>query len=219
MLEENFMSVIQAHTESCYQKMRIVKKFESGNISRKELQKYLCRHYAEIRTFIDLKLPERFRICPRGAYSAKQYFWTLLKEEQGNFELGQDHAELFKPACYALGITEEELEKEYKQYVSSFNYLRETEPSLFALVQELATSYAWESFITKAGSNIMLMLKNKFAFDKKAMSYFDVHLEADSEHSDYSAKILSEYVTDESLLKTAVEAITQTLIDKNYLDN
>lgn len=214
----SFSHDIQQHTNDCYRKMRIINAMLEGALTHQELVKYAKRHYAEVRTFIDLKLPSRLRICPHNANSAKRFFWDIYYEEQGNFEEGKNHADLFKPVCHKLGITDEELELEFNNYYPNYNFMLTIPPSYPALVRELAISYAWESLLTKLGDKMVHSLKNDYGFEAGDILYFTVHTNVDQEHSQHALNILTEYVTNRTLEHVAFEAITDSLIHNSYLD-
>jgi len=142
---KDFSANIRQHADDCYRQMPLMNAILGGKLTQEELRKHARRHYAEIRTFIDFKLPERLRICPHDAYSAKKFFWDIYCEEQGNFVPGKNHAELFKPFCYKLGITDEELDDEYAAYWPHYRDMLSAVTSRPALVRELAISFAWET--------------------------------------------------------------------------
>jgi pyrroloquinoline quinone (PQQ) biosynthesis protein C len=217
MEHNQFIHAIEAHTKDCYNQMPILDAILNGTLSSSDLRKLAARHYAEVRTFIELKLPERIRICPRQAYSAKRFFVNIYCEEQGNFYPGADHAEMFKLVCYKLGLSDQELEVEFKSYWPRYKYLLAAQPSYEALARELAISYAWESFIIKAGRGFAAALSRDYGLTVKDLIYFTVHSSVDEKHSNDALELVAEYVTDEALAQVALDAITDTLVTNNYL--
>ena len=211
-----FVAEIKEYAEECYRKIEAVNALLAGELSVEQLKKMAKRHYAEIRTFLDVKIPERMRLCPPHAYSAKQYFWYLYREEHGFFKPGENHAELFKPVCYALGLSDKDLEEEYEAYWPQYKYLFDLTPSLEVLVKELAISAAWESFSPIMGPELMAALKKYSIPDE--LGYFSLHFEVDQRHGEQAYKTLNEYVTRPDLQAIAMDAITKDLVENNYLN-
>ncbi len=207
---------IREHVSACCREVALVNSIASGALPPGELVGCARRHYAEVRTFIELKLPERLRLCPPHAYSAKRFFWEIYREEHGDFVDGRNHAELFKPVCHKLGISDDELEAEFNSYWPHYRWMLAAEPSHQIMVRELAVSYAWESFIINLGPGLTAALRSHYGFTDRELLYFKLHSSVDDEHSAAALDTLSEYVTDERLEGWATEAITDSLLRRNY---
>ncbi|MGE4649338.1 MAG: iron-containing redox enzyme family protein, partial [Myxococcota bacterium] len=146
---EDFENLANERIDTAVRKMGLFQDVVKGRLSRPQLRSAAQRYYAEVRTFVDLKLPERLRLCPSDALRARRFLAEIYAEEHGNFEPGRDHPALWARFCHALGIGERELEDEYRSYSARFRYLREREPSRENLVTELATMAAWESVVPR----------------------------------------------------------------------
>ncbi|MCB0279432.1 MAG: iron-containing redox enzyme family protein [Calditrichaeota bacterium] len=213
----NYVKEIAEYAEVCYKQIDAINSVLSGEISKENLRNIAKRHYAEIRTFLDIKIPERMRLCPPNAYSAKQYFWYLYREEQGFFKPGENHAELFLPACYALGLSDEELEKEYQAYWPHYKYMFNLTPSTDVFIRELAISTAWESFSPIVGPHLIKALK-KYDIGDDGLKYFTLHYEVDQRHGNQAYKTLSDYVINTDLQSIAMDAISDSMLKNNYFD-
>jgi len=176
------------------------------------------RHYAEVRTFTDLKLPCRMRICPHDAHLAKKFFWEIYQEEQGGFEPGKNHAEVFRAFCLDVGLTEEILEDEYQGYWPNYAYLLTEPPSMTALVRELAVSYAWESAIARVAPQLQKLLDSvlqELGREDVDVRYFDEHVVLDVHHAEMAADVLVAYAVTEDLRDVAKASIRDTLVTQN----
>lgn len=180
------------------------------------------RHYAEVRTFIDLKLPSRMRLCSVGAADAKRFFAHVYAEEQGQFAPGKDHATLFETFCLAIGLGRDELEAEYQGYWPNFADLLVEEPGNGPMLRELAISFAWESMAPHlAGSLQRLLVSVRQVFDMSdediasLAEYFPLHVNLDEKHSNEALGALLCYVNDDSALEAACHAIRVSLVDKD----
>ena len=209
---------IREHMSECNRKMPVAQEIVSGTLSMEDLRRHAKRHHAEIRTFIDFKLPERLRLCPAEAITAKKYFSDLYIEEQGHFVPGQNHADIFMPVCRKLGISDYELEKEYQSYWPRYQAMLSEHPSHQVLVRELAISCAWESLLMGMGEPLIAGLKNIYGFSDNDLIYFSSHAELDQRHSGYACEILQNYITDDHLEQIALNAITDTLLKQSYFD-
>ena len=219
ILQSDILSIrIQEHINNCYQRMPLVNAVLSGSLPKDVLRRHAKRHHAEIRTFIDFKLPERMRLCPTEAITAKKYFSELYIAEQGNFIPGQNHADMFKPVCYKLSISDDELEEEYQSYWPRYRSMLVEHPSYEILVRELSISCAWESLLAKIGGSLIASLKNIYGFTGKDLIYFSSHSEVDQQHSEEACKILQSYISDDHLEQLSLSAITDTLLEKSYFD-
>jgi pyrroloquinoline quinone (PQQ) biosynthesis protein C len=196
--------------------MPIVPAILDGTLERDALRRYAARYYAELRTFIDVKIPERLRLCPHGAARAKAFFARAYAEEQGQFRLGEDHASVFGRVCRALDLTTEELEEETKRYAARFRYLRDLEPSWRAMVRELAIAYAWESAAPVLGMAIASALEWHYAVPAEALRFFSLHAAADRAHSAEALQVLLAYADGPELVAVALAAIDETLHLEHY---
>lgn len=210
-----FEEEIARLAHQCHEDAPTFQLLANGGLSPQQLRRVALNQYAEIRSFLDFKIPERMRICPHDAASAKKYFWYLYQEEQGNFVPGRNHAELFLPITNELGISQAELDAHYREHVKRYAYMMTIEPSVKALVRELAISYAWESFMPMFGAKAIAAAKQHYGI--RDVSYFTEHGEVDPGHSDEAANILITWATTPELQDIALKAIRETLVDDLYL--
>lgn len=199
----------------CHEDAPTFQKLANGELTSEQLRRVALNQYGEIRSFLDFKIPERMRVCPHDAASAKKYFWYLYQEEQGNFVPGRNHAELFLPIAKELRISYAELESHYLEHVKRYAYMMQIEPSVKALVRELAISYSWESFMPMFGAKAIAAAKQHYGIAD--VSYFTEHDEVDAGHSGAAADILIEWASTPELQDIALAAIRETLVDDLYL--
>jgi pyrroloquinoline quinone (PQQ) biosynthesis protein C len=215
-MSEARRTALRTHVASAYQDMPYFDRLFAGSADQVFLRKLVKRHYAEIRAFIDLKLPLRLALCPFEAVEAKRYFHHLYVEEQGDFEDGKDHATMFLPVCRHFGIDRHELEEEVRAYTDEVRRRLPTEPSRAALISELATSFAWENFTVGAGRALVATLRDIYHLPAHALDYFIAHHAIDQGHSDHALETLLLYVADDDDLARAKQAIRATLVDDLY---
>lgn len=196
--------------------MDIVHALVAGRLDRRRLARYAARYYAELRTFIDLKLPERLRLCPYEAADAKAFFARAYVEEQGHFRPGEDHASLFGRVCAALEIPAARLADEARRYARRFRYMRELEPSVEAMVRELAITCAWESAAPALGGTLMAALDRHYGVPRDALHFFALHREVDREHSAEALAVLCRHTTTAALEAVALAAARETLDLRHY---
>jgi pyrroloquinoline quinone (PQQ) biosynthesis protein C len=211
-------SSLEEWVDQCTADAPVLSDFGTDVISDEVLRRWTLRHYAEVRTFIDLKLPERLRICPHDAYVAKKFFWHIYEEEQGDFVEGQNHAQMFAKFARAIGITDRDLEAEYLAYRVNFEYMREAEQSLENVVAELAISYAWESAINRIATTLTASLgdvRERFSLSDEDIEYFTAHITLDQDHARLALQTLEHYLTSPILEDIARAAIRDSLIERN----
>ncbi|MGX1884889.1 iron-containing redox enzyme family protein [Streptomyces sp. NPDC055287] len=213
-LSQEDWKVFEKYTQECIRTVPALKAVSKGEVDAEDLKGLARRFYAEIRTFLDLKLPARMRLCPHDAYAAKKYFWQIYEEEQGGFKPGRNHAQWFKTFCTSIGLTDAELEAEYEAYWPRYSYLLTEKPSRDAVVRELAVSYAWEAVIGIVGEEVLATLK-QLGYDDTQLSYFSGHLEVDEGHSALALSILQAYVTDAPTMRVARQAVHDDVIVSN----
>ncbi len=184
--------------------------------SQDELRAIASRYYAEIRTFIDLKLPERMRLCPLSALEARKFFWRIYRDEHGEFETGRDHPSLWKKFCRELGIEDAELENQYHAYARKFEYMRKLEPSEENMVTELATMAAWESVVPVFASAPYEALRDHYGISDDGLEFFTLHQDVDGFHSKAALEMLARFASTRKLQDHALRAIEQTLRLDSY---
>ena len=164
-------------------KLEVVESICSGQLPRPVLQLIGKRQYAEARAAIQFKFPERLRVCPLEAVEARRYWVKQLTDESGDFERGHDHATLLAPACLAIGVTPDELEREYREYLPRVDYLYKSPISIELTLVEAAQVYVEEAVFMSAAGRIADALRDHYGVDEPALRYFRVHALVDVEHS------------------------------------
>jgi len=208
---EEFDRQLSTRIDAAIQRMGLIEAVVEGRLPRRELASAARRYYAEVRTFVDLKLPERMRLCPPDAIHARQFLARIYVEEHGEFVPGQDHPALWARFCGALGLAERELEAEVRAYAPRFHYLREREPSREHLVTELATMSAWESVVPRLAGLHYTALRETYGIPEEALEFFRVHRQADAGHARAAMKVLGTYADTPTLRELALQAATETL--------
>lgn len=187
-----------------------------GRASRDALKSAATRYYAEVKTFIDLKLPERMRLCPSDALFARRFLCRIYADEHGDFEEGRDHPSLWAKFCRALGIEQHELDREYQEYARRFRYMRDLEPSRENMVTELATMAAWESVVPRLAELPFKALRDRYAIPEDALEFFSMHQQVDEVHATVALSVLVEAATTPALQDRAIKAIEGTLDLESY---
>jgi len=213
VLDEDAWVRFDEHVDECLAHAPIFGELLRGSLPNSALREVSIRYYAEVRTFIDLKLPSRIRLCPHEASHAKQFFAHLYVEEQGDFATGKNHAQLFASFCATLGVTQQELDAEYERYWPRYSYLLTESPSPQGMIRELSISCAWESVIVRIGDTLMRSLSDNYGFSDEQLDYFRLHVQVDQSHAAEAQRVLRHYVTDEQLMALAKKAVYDDLIE------
>ena len=208
---------LEASLADCYNRMPIVNDLCSNTIPHEQLREIAMLHYAETKTFINIKNPARMYLCPHEATQAKRYFCYLYEEEQGKFREGMNHADLFKPVCYGLGLTDNQLELCYQKYSKSWLHLFHEKPSIETMIRELGVSVAWESLTPFFGVKLIDSLRDNYQLSSESLKYFTIHYQVDQAHSAYAIDTLAQYCSSDRLMHIAKGAIQSALIDDLHL--
>ena len=106
-IDNSVRDEITDHLAKCLDRMPILNELCDRSFPQEKITQVALLHYAETKTFVNIKNPARLYLCPHEANEAKKYFCYLYREEQGNFKPGENHADLLKPVCYDVGLTDE----------------------------------------------------------------------------------------------------------------
>jgi len=178
-------------------------------------RRLVLRHYAEVSTSLNLKLPSRLRLCPPDAVTAKQFLWRLYAEEQGDFQPGADHASLFARFCRSLGLTDDDMAAEWEHYWPAYRYMLTDLPSHSVLVRELTICPVWESVILRLGAGYLQAIQQAFPAADPDFTYFTVHATVDTHHSVAALSVLQEYVRSDEDLAIVRTTVQSTLVTDN----
>jgi len=191
----------------------VIEAIRAGELPIERLRQFGARQYAEARAAIQVKFPERLRVCPIEAGQARRYWCQQLIEESGEFEPGCDHGSLLAPACLAIGVTQQELDDEYERYLPRVQYLRESPVSLDLTLREATQVYVEEAVFVTQANHIGDALRDHYGVPENAVRYFRVHAILDVEHSaaglDMLVAIAKTEAQKSSVLKTAAAALEQ----------
>jgi pyrroloquinoline quinone (PQQ) biosynthesis protein C len=194
-------------------RLPVVEAICAGTLPLEMLRRIGARQYAEARAAIQVKFPERLRICPIEAGEARRYWCQQLIEESGDFEAGCDHGSLLAPAFMALGGTQQELDDEYERYLPRVSYLRESPLSLELTLREAAQLYIEEAVFVGEANRIGDALRDHYGVPEGAVRYFRVHAVLDAQHSANGLDMLVSTATSQAqkrlVLETAASALEQ----------
>lgn len=214
----SFRTRLRDKLESCNERLPLMRRLADGELERHELHQMLTNHYCDARAFIDIKLPARMYLCPRDAVNGRRYFWHLYEEENGNFGVTPDHAELFRVVCRDVGITDAHLDAYYEVYEKIWLPMFQQRPSYEAMVKELAISFAWENVTPKYGDRLVTTFREVYEVSDEAMRFFSLHNEVDGEHSQYAENVVVEYAAGSEVLEqVALDAVEEALVGDLYL--
>jgi pyrroloquinoline quinone (PQQ) biosynthesis protein C len=196
----------------------ILSRIVQGKLGPHEVQAVARRHYAEVRTFIDIKLPSRLRLCPHDESRAKSYFSSLYIEEQGNFVPGANHAHIMADFCISIGIESSALEREFEGYWPNYRSILLEPPSIGAMVRELAVSYTWESMIHRVAEPLRILVdraSSDYGLTEHQKRYFPGHLDADEDHQDLARDTLAFYSNNQTNRELIEASVRRTLLAEN----
>jgi len=213
---EGFARELATRIDTAIAHMGLFQAVVEGHLPRQQLENAARRYYAEVRTFVDLKLPERMRLCPPDALRARHFLAQIYVEEHGEFVPGRDHPALWARFCRALGLEERELEAEVRAYAPRFHYLREREPCRKHLVTELATMSAWESVVPQFAGLPCTSLHAAYGIPEEALEFFRVHQQADTSHAQAASEVLGIYADTPALREHALQTVEETLDLRGY---
>lgn len=217
-MDGGFDTALDEHLERGFAGMRAVHAIVAGRVDRATLTRWAARYYAELRCFLDVKLPERMRLCPYDAHDAKALFAEAYAEEQGRFRPGEDHASLFGRLCTALGLGRDALEAETARYALGLAPLRAAEPSRAMLVRELAITCAWENAAPLVGGALAEALARHYGIGEGALGFFVLHERVDRVHGAAARRVLARHVDTPALARLALATVDEALHVQPLLD-
>jgi pyrroloquinoline-quinone synthase len=166
-----------------------------GELSKEALQDYAKQYYHHVAAF-PTYLSAVHAKCDDQP-TRKQILSNLIDEETGS----PNHPELWKKFAEGLGVDDVDLAKTEKQ--PETNNLIATFRSVcgdISTADGLAALYAYESQIPAVCESKIDGLKKHYGFtDPEHYEYFNVHIEADREHSATEREMLSSYVDDQNV--------------------
>lgn len=165
-----------------------------GELSREALQDYAKQYYHHVAAFPTY-------LSAVHAYTddqemRKYILANLVDEEAGS----PNHPELWIRFAEGLGVSAEEVRDaelwyETRSLVKTFRSICRNGAPL----DGLAALYAYESQIPAVAESKINGLKKHYGLDNpRGLAYFEVHIEADKEHSAIERKLLNEYLNEKN---------------------
>jgi pyrroloquinoline quinone (PQQ) biosynthesis protein C len=194
-------------------RLPVVEAICTGKLPLEQLREIAARLYADGKAAIQVKFPERLRICPMEAVEARRYWYQQLAEESGDFEPGQDHGSLLAPTCLAIGLTTNELDDEYQRHLSRVDYLHKSPISMELTLREATQLYVDEAIFVNQANRIGDALREHYGVPEDALRYFRLHAVLDVGHSAAGLDMLVATAQTEAqqrfVLETAETALEQ----------
>ncbi len=202
-LRDNLRRLVNDHVDS----LDLIRRIVDGTLPINKLQHVARVLYAEARASLQVKIPERIRICPLEAVDVRRLWWHLLEEESGHFVTDHDHASLLLPVCRSLGIAPAELDAEYSRHLLGLEELRKTPTSAVTTVMELAQTFVDESVLARKATLVAESLASNYSVSQADLFYFQLHSTVDVEHSDQVLNVLASYAASQGLDDVAVNRV------------
>ena len=161
-----------------------------GQLSREALADYAKQYYHHVAAFPTYL--SAVHANTTDGETRRQILANLVDEEAGN----PNHPELWLRFAEGVGVNREdvqltELWQETSNLIRTFRAVCKDGST----AQGLAALYAYESQIPAVAESKIEGLKKHFGIDSpRTLAYFDVHIEADKEHSRIERELLERYV-------------------------
>ncbi len=178
-----------------------------GELRQETLADYASQYYQHVAAFPTYLSAVHARCDDQP--TRRQLLANLIDEEAGE----PNHPQLWKNFAAALGVSPNDLATaqpwpETSALIATFREFC----SHGDLAQGLAALYAYESQIPAVSESKIDGLKKHYGFrDPEAYRYFDVHIEADREHSAAERALLAENIRPEN--SADVTAATGRVLD------
>jgi pyrroloquinoline-quinone synthase len=159
-------------------------------LSREALADYAKQYYHHVAAFPTYL--SAVHANTTDGETRRQILANLVDEEAGN----PNHPELWLRFAEGVGVNREdvqltELWQETSNLIRTFRAVCKDGST----AQGLAALYAYESQIPAVAESKIEGLKKHFGIDSpRTLAYFDVHIEADKEHSRVERELLERYV-------------------------
>jgi len=184
-------------------------RWTAGTLSRETLADYATQYYHHVAAFptylsaVHANTPEM--------ETRRQILANLVDEEAGN----ANHPELWLRFAEGVGVSREDarhaaLWQETRNLIGTFRSVCRDGST----AQGLAALYAYESQIPAVAESKIDGLKRHYGIDgPRALSYFEVHIQADQEHSKVERDLLERYVneTNAPAVMQSVERVLEAL--------
>jgi len=177
-----------------------------GELSKDALTDYAKQYYHHVGAF-PTYLSAVHAKCDDQA-TRKQLLDNLIDEEAGS----PNHPDLWKQFAKGLGVEDVDLAKtekepETKNLIGTFR----TVCGEGSTAEGLAALYAYESQIPAVAESKIDGLRRHYGIDSpRALAYFEVHIQADQEHSKVERDLLERYV-DETNAAAVMQSVEKVL--------
>ena len=208
---ESFRKQVLELVASYEDKIELLERIISGQLEVPVLRALGMRLYAEARGALQIKLPERIRICPLEAVKIRRLWWHLLEEESGNFEPGKHHAALAAEMCYSIGVSQAELNDAYAEYVPTLGGIRSEPVSIEVTMRELSQMYVDEVILCRESNRLADALHRHYGIREEPLHYFRLHAVMDVEHSNAALDVIAECADSSHLQRLVIERATECL--------
>ena len=178
----------------------------AGTLPMAALQDYAAQYYHHVAAFPTYLSAVHSQLDDQA--TRLMLLQNLRDEEAGE----PNHPQLWLQFAGALGLGENEvqtaaLEPETGRLIATFRTICRQRPPAAGI----ASLYAYESQIPAVAEAKIDGLQRFYGIaDAKGLAYFNVHVEADREHSAVERRLLEESVTDENF-SIAAGAVDETL--------
>jgi pyrroloquinoline-quinone synthase len=182
-----------------------------GELSQEALADYATQYYHHVAAFPTYL--SSLHAHTEDLSTRRHILANLMDEEAGN----PNHPELWLQFAEALGVSREdvlsaELWPETKNLIQAFRSVC----GGGSVAEGLAALYAYESQIPQVAESKIKGLETFYGLnDSKALGYFQVHIEADKEHSRVERQLLKSTLDPEnaSEVNSAVDIVLDRLWD------
>lgn len=182
------------------------RRWTCGQLSREALEDYARQYYHHVAAFPTYLSAVHANAPDAGA--RRHILANLVDEEAGN----PNHPELW--LRFAEGVGADRQSVQYAELWEETANLIRTFRSICkegSTAEGLAALYAYESQIPAVAESKIEGLKKHFdVHSPRALAYFDVHIEADKEHSRVERELLERYVNDSNASAVA-ESVRRVL--------
>ena len=180
--------------------------WKSGKLTNAMLQLYAKQYYGHVAAFAQHLSAIHSRMDDFDG--RKMIFQNLMDEEHGE----NNHPELWLRFGEALGLSRDEIKKEpASSETSSFvNHFKSIAQKSSA--EGISALYAYESQIPEVSKEKIKGLVDFYGVETKdGLEYFNVHMQADIEHSKAERELIAKYAHDEETQQKVMAAVEQTL--------
>jgi pyrroloquinoline-quinone synthase len=181
-------------------------RWTAGTLSREALAGYATQYYHHVVAFPTYL--SAVHANTTETETRRQILANLIDEEAGN----PNHPELWLWFTEGVGVRREDAQQaalwqETRNLIGTFRAVCRDGST----AQGLASLYAYESQIPAVAESKIDGLRRHYGIDSpRALAYFDVHIQADQEHSKVERDLLAWYVN-ETNVPAVMESVEEVL--------